>query len=206
MKNRRPRLTLAATAAAVALTLCGCASSATTGSTPTGAAPPPPATPSPLFSPTPYPTGTAGTLRAPLPDPATVNGQDAGAVGRAAVTVMFQIDTAVDVSPRDATVRAAPYLTTAYAAELASHQAMAAPGAQWGNWTAHDAYTIASVTLTSQAGAPADTTTEADRTYTVTTTAHGRDGYTDTTPVGTAFVVLARNGADPWRVSTIQIR
>ncbi|MFF1792823.1 hypothetical protein ACFVXQ_01030, partial [Kitasatospora sp. NPDC058263] len=103
------------------------------------------------------------------------------------------MDTAVDASPRDATVRAAPFLTAAYAAELTSHRAVAAPGAQWNAWSTHNAYTTASVTPIHQAGAPADTDTEAYRTYTVTTTAHGLDGYTDTAPVGAAYVTLARN-------------
>lgn len=206
-----PRRTLAAVAAAAAvLALTSCASSTTARSSDAASTAPAPAgSPTPTSLPTvaPYPTGASGSPRAPLPNPSKVNGSSPDAVAEAALTVMFSEDTRIDTSPRDATVRAAPYLTPVYAADLADHQAAAAPGAQWNTWAAHNAYTTASVTPAPDSGAPADTTTSAFRTYTVTATAHGTDGYTDVEAVGTAFVELVRNGAaDPWRVSDVEIR
>ncbi|WP_327072044.1 hypothetical protein [Kitasatospora sp. NBC_01302] len=197
---------------ALLLALAGCGMPMTPGSNTAPAsaagpqaAPPTGTTPS-LPHPT-YPTGSPGTPRGLLPDPAHVNGQDPDAVAQAALTLMYAMDTTFDTTPHDATVRAAPFLTAVYADTLKSHQPASAPGAQWQTWTAHHAYTTATVTPAQDPGRPADTDTTAYRQYTITTTAHGDDGYTDPTgPAGTAYVVLTRASSGPWQVSTVQIR
>jgi len=215
--TRTTRTTALATAAAV-LALAGCASNATTvqpGQSATqapGTALPNPlqptaATPSGAPTAAPYPTGSSGSPRATLPDPTQVNGQNADAVAEAALTVMYSMDTRIDTTPRNAVLRAVPYLTKAYATELAGSQVYAAPGAAWNDWAAHGAYTTATITPAPDSGAPTDTATTAYRSYTVTTTAHGTDSYMDTDQVGTAFVELTRSGwSSPWRVALVQIR
>lgn len=153
----------------------------------------------------PYPTGSPGVPRGPLP--ANVDEADPDAVAQAALHVMYAMDTTIDTTPYDATVRAAPYLTPEYAAELKAHQPAMAPGAQWDTWTSHHAYTTAMVTPAEDPGRPPDTRTMAYRQYTVTTVAHGDGGYTDTSgPGATAFVELIRVDGGPWRVTNLLVR
>lgn len=211
--SRPARAGQAAAAAALLLALAACGTSPPNPDDPADAASSPAAvssttavtttTPS---SPAPaYPSGTPGTPRGN--SPAAVNERNPDAVARAALTAMYASDTRIDTSPHDAIVRAARYMTTKYAAELKAAQPHAAPGAQWQEWTDHHSYTIATITESNDAGRPADTPTTAYRQYTVSATAHGDAGYTDTEQVGTAFVELTRDAAgDPWRVATVQIR
>ncbi|MBV9026448.1 MAG: hypothetical protein JO362_22245 [Streptomycetaceae bacterium] len=217
MSNTTTRTGQAAAAAVMILALAACGTMPT--NPPDAKAPtkptvpadsanaPAPTSTTPSLTPPTYPTGKAGIPRGPLPNPARVNGQDPDAVVVAALTVMYAMDTAIDTTPHDATVRAAPYLTPAYADQLKDHQPAMAPGAQWQTWTAHHAYTTATITPAEDPGRPSDTPTTAYRQYTITTTAHGDDGYTDPAgPTGTAFVELTRTDGGPWRVATVQVR
>lgn len=202
----------AACAVALLLTLAACgtmpsdptADPAPPGTTATTAMPSAGAPAGP--SPQPYPTGSAGTPRGPLTDPKQVDGQDPDAVTRAALTVMYTIDTTIDTTPHDATIRATPYLSDAYAAALRNHQAMTAPGAQWQTWTEHHAYTTVALQPAEDPGRPSDTATTAYRHYQITTTAHGDDGWTAPGTTAVAFVQLSRATAGaPWRIATLRI-
>ena len=151
----------------------------------------------------PLPTGSGGTPRPGLPK--NVDTGSADAVGRAALTVMWTMDTAIDTSQYNATVRAAPYLTTKYAAELKAAPPRSAPGAEWTTWTQHKAWTTVALESADEAGRPSDTPTDAYRTWTVTTTPHGTDGWTGDPTVTTAFVSLTHT-AGSWKVSAVQVQ
>jgi hypothetical protein len=203
----------AAAAAAVLFALAACGTTPTDNAPPATPDSPSASVPSPTASAEPdepaeaYPSSSSSRApRAPKPKPGKVDGQDPDAVATAALAVMYASDTQTDTTPHDATVRAAPYLTPTYAAELEDAQPHAAPGAQWQNWTDHHAYTTATITPAQDSGRPADTATTAYRQYTVAATAHGDNGYRDTEQVGTAFVQLTRTGGKPWRVGTLQIQ
>lgn len=151
----------------------------------------------------PLPTGSGGTPRPGLPK--NVDTSSADAVGRAALTVMWTMDTTIDTSQYDATMRAAPYLTTKYAAQLKAAPPRSAPGAEWTTWTQHKAWTTVALESADEAGRPSDTPTDAYRTWTVTTTPHGTDRWTGDPTVTTAFVSLTRSGG-AWKVSAVQVQ
>lgn len=214
-KARAGRAAAAAAVLGAVLAACGTTPTDPTArpappdtSTTTAAAAPAPSTadPSAITAAQPYPTGSTGTPRGTLPVPSHVNGQDPSAIATAALSVMYAMDTRMDTSPHDATVRATRYLTPKYGAELRAEQPRSAPGAQWQDWADHHAYTTATISPADDAGRPSDSPTIAYRQYTVTVTARGDTGYSDVEQVGTAFIELTRTGSNPWRISTIQIR
>ncbi|MEU7230048.1 hypothetical protein [Streptomyces chrestomyceticus] len=209
----RHRTTVAAVLAAAVLAGCGTTPTdpaadaeptraAAPSSPPTKAAEPTSEPPEP----SPLPSGAASTPRAGLPDPKKVNGQDPSAVGAAALTTMWTFDTAHDVSQHDATVRAIPYTTPKYGQGIRDTPPRSAPGAEWQRWATHHAYTKVTLTPSQDAGAPEDTPTDAYRTWTVTSTPHGDDGWTAEPTAVTAFVHLTRAGSAPWRVNAVQIQ
>ncbi len=178
---------------------------------------PGPATPSPVSSqpaapvseppePAPLPAGASGTPRPGIPDPQRVDGQDATAVGRAALTVMWTFDTALDVSQHDASLRALPYLTPEYGEEVRNTPRRAAPGADWNLWSSHHAYTTAELTPADDAGRPADTAAQSVHTFVITATPHGDNGWTGPAVTATAFVQLTRAGSQPWKVAAVQVQ
>jgi hypothetical protein len=219
--SRPARAPQAAAAVVLLLTLAACGSispPASDDSANAAASPPatsPPATTPPVTS---SPTAAAVTPSVPARSespraagtprggaPAAVDERNPGAVAQAALATMYTSDTRIDTGPRNAIVRATRYMTPAYAAELTTASPPPA-GAQWQQWVDHQAYTTATVSEANDAGRPADTATTAYRQYAVSVTAHGPSAYTDTAPVGTAFVELTRAGENPWRVSAIQLR
>ncbi|WP_067067585.1 hypothetical protein [Carbonactinospora thermoautotrophica] len=141
----------------------------------------------------------------PLPDPQKVDGADPDAVSRAAVTVMWTMDTTIDTSQYQAELRAAPYLTADYAARLRQYPPVAAPGAQWNQWAAHRAYTTVRLTP-GYDDRPLDTATTAHRQWSVTATPIGRDGWRGQPVTATVFVTLTRTGpGQPWRVAAVTV-
>jgi hypothetical protein len=162
--------------------------------------------PSPFASVQPVPAGRPGTPAGdPLPRLDQVDGRDPAAVVRGALTVMWRYDTALDTTTNDAVLRATPWLTTPYAAAQREHAPLAAPGAQWLEWTAHQAYTAVTVTPVSDA-APENTSTVDHSQWLVTAVPVGRDGWRGMTQISTVFVLAARSGpADPWRVSGVHV-
>ena len=98
-------------------------------------------------------------------------------------------------------------MTKSYARQLGQHHARSAPGAQWGEWTKHRAYTTVELAKTEDAVKPADTDTVAWRQWTVTTTPHGRDGWKQKPTTVVAYVHLLRSAADTaWRVTGVTVR
>jgi hypothetical protein len=127
----------------------------------TGGGPyPTPASPSPAA---PVASRSPVQSRVAVPRPGDVDGTDADAVGRGALTVLWTYDTAVDGGPHDAELRAADagWLTGAYAARLRARAPRSAPGAQWAQWARHRARTAVTLERAEDAARPADTGTVA---------------------------------------------
>lgn len=192
-------------AALLAPVLTGCGATPGTGA-PDDSRPAPASTRTAIEEPPeagPLPTATAGPPRPGLPR--KVDHADPGAVSEAALTVMWTIDTKIDISPHDATLRAIPYVTPEYATEIKDTPQRSGPGAEWNSWAAHHAYTRVHLSPANDAGKPPDTEADAYRTWTVTTTPHGDEGWTGEATTVTAFVELARSGRT-WKVNAVQIQ
>jgi hypothetical protein len=199
------RAAAAAVAAAAVLAAAGCSSNHSTVTTVGGKAPAPSASGSSFPTSEPLPTGAAGTPPIPLPAPSTVNDQDPNAVSKAVVTIQWTMDTTIDTSQYQAEMRSAPFLTPSYLAILKAHPPVAAPGAQWNEWSSHRSYTTVA-TLAEHDDQPADTATEARRQWGITVTPHGRDGWHGIPTTATVFVTMSRSGpGSPWRVSAITV-
>jgi hypothetical protein len=122
---------------------------------------------------------------------------------------MWTFDTTVDGRPYDAEVRTADagWLTPAYADTLRGHQAQIVPDAQWQQWARHRAYTTVTLRTAEDAAKPADSGTGAWRQWIVTTTPHGRDGWTGAPTSVAAYVHLTRSAADtPWHTADITVQ
>ncbi|MFC9233637.1 hypothetical protein ACFTZI_32560 [Streptomyces decoyicus] len=215
-KKLRHRAAAATTAAALAAVLAACG---TTPTTPGGDDAPPkaaaspgteaPAEPSqdPTEAASALPTGATGTPRGDLPDPKTVNGHDPDAVSKAALTAMWTVDTRLDVSQHDASLRAIPYTTPKYAKGIKSTPPRSAPGAEWARWADHHAYTKVTMSDANDAGAPPDTATDAYRTWTLTSTPTGDAGWKGDPTTITAFVYLTRSSKNAdWKVDAVQLQ
>jgi len=153
----------------------------------------------------PLPSGASGTPRPGLPNPKKVR-DNPSAVSKAALTVMWTVDTRIDVSLHDASVRAAAYATPKYARQVRDTPPRSAPGAEWHTWASHEAYTKVKLTPADDAGTPPDTEVKAYRTWTVTTTPHGAKGWTGDPTTVTAFVQLTGKADKGWKVNAVQIQ
>ncbi|MEU7318814.1 hypothetical protein [Streptomyces sp. NPDC007083] len=150
-----------------------------------------------------------GTPKGGVPKPGDVDGRDADEVAEGTLTAMWTHDTTVDDGPGDAARRTADagWLTRSYARQLADHRGGSAPDAQWRRWADHRAYTTVASERTEDAAKPPDTDTVAWRQLTVTTTPHGRDGWTRKPASVVAYVHLVRKSADAvWRVADVTVR
>jgi hypothetical protein len=199
------RAAAAALAVLAALTAAGCASShgsvATVGAT--SARPAAGSTGFPTSQP--LPSGTAGSLPVELPQPSSIDDQDPSAVSKSVVLIQWTMDTTIDTSQYQAELRSAPFLTAGYLASLKANPPVAAPGAQWNDWTSHHA-TTAVATLAEHDDQPIDSPTQARRQWGITVTPHGRDGWTGTPVTATVFVTMSRAGTEsPWLVSAITV-
>lgn len=139
-----------------------------------------------------------------LPDSRRVDQQDATALSRAALSVMYTVDSTVDAGLRDARLRAARYLTPDYTERIKAEPVQYAAGV----WRLHRAYlTVQLRPLQREAGAPKDNPTAAYRQWEVTTTPTGRDDWRGVARKFMAYVALIRSSEDePWRISGVQTR
>ncbi|GAB2717991.1 hypothetical protein [Kitasatospora kifunensis] len=204
------RIRAAAATAVLAALLAGCSSSTAppaprpepSGSTSANGATPhyPQAAPSQL-------AGKVGTPPVQLPDAAQVNSQDPAAVSRAAVTVIWTMDTDIDVSQHNAEVRATPFYSARHAAEVANAAPQAAPGADWAQWSQHRAYTTVALRPANEDGRPSDTPTEATYRWSLTLNPIGRDGWHGTPQTMAVLTVLTRDDpSQPWRLDSLTLQ
>lgn len=215
--TRRRRLAAASAAAALTAVLAaGCAVFSDGGSqdaappkhpVPSGTGPyPDPVRPSEAA---PLPSGKSGEPQGGVPSPGSVDGTNATAVSRAALTVLATYDTAIDASRNDAGRRAADagWCTATYAGQLREAVSRSLPGADWETWASHRAYTKPRLTETEEAGRPSDTDTTAYRQWTITLTPTGRDGWTGSEEAHVAYAELTRTAASqPWRLNAVTIQ
>lgn len=154
-----------------------------------------------LSSPAPTTASPAVPRGLGLPNLKRLDQSDATAVSRAALILIWTVDSATDQGQQDAYKRAAPLLDSVYKAVIAGQGG----GGAFGLWSRHRAY--AKVRLTQQTplgDVPADTPTLAHRQWKITVTPTGRDGWKDAPVHATAFVTLKRDKpSGPWRVSAV---
>lgn len=168
-------------------------------------APPTPGAASSIPVPSAAPPSPPANPRLPagLPDPRRIDQKNATAVSRAALTVMYTVDSTVDAGLRDAKLRAARYLTRDYRAEVAAEPRQYIPA----EWRRHRAYLAVRLEpLPREAGAPSDTATTAYRQWQMTTIPTGRDDWRGTARPSVAFMTLARSSErDPWRIRDVLV-
>lgn len=155
----------------------------------------------------PTPVGGVKTLPG-LPEFAAVDAQDPTDVARAALITVRMIDTTIDPErggDLGARMRAVRYLSATFAQRLLGQPDQVPPAIQWRQWLDHRAYIRVRLEA-APADRPADTSTTAYRSWTLTTTPAGRDGWRGTSATNSADVILQRARAvDPWRVDQLTI-
>lgn len=122
-------------------------------------------------------------------------------MSRAALTIMYTVDSTVDAGLREAKLRAARYLTPGYTAKVRAEPRQYVPE----EWRRHRAYLAVRLkALPREAGAPSDGATAAYRQWEMTTTPTGRDGWRGTPRRSVVYMALARPSEhEPWRVSDV---
>ncbi|MEU9838788.1 hypothetical protein AB0C69_06130 [Actinomadura sp. NPDC048032] len=166
----------------------------------------PRATPAPSTAPTsaissPPPATASPKVPGGLPDLTRLDHYDATAVSKAALTLMWLVDSTTDHSQRDAYQRAMPLLDDFYKVSVSDQPGGVVPG----QWTEHHAYAkVRLARRTPEGDVPADTPTLAHRGWGITVTPTGRDGWKGSPVHATAFVTLRRKDPSaPWRVSAV---
>jgi hypothetical protein len=153
----------------------------------------------------PLPSGRPLGDDAHVPSPSGVDDGDATSVSRAWVEVAYGYDTKYDMSPHDAVLRTARWLTPAKRKAERAYRPASGAGESWNSWAAHKAWTTVEVEFDDDGDAPSDTATEAYRAVFVDGEAHGRDGWTGTGPQATVYLKLVRSGkGEPWRVDDVR--
>ncbi len=176
---------------------------ATLSSAPTRAATAAPMTTARPFAPTPVPTGRAGTPAGGLPPTSTLTSANPDVAAVAGLTAYHRADTALDLGPADTHRRTLPWTTGQLADGIRGDRPVTGPGATWTTLAAHHGYSIVTVRRAYDDGAPTDTRTAVYRQFTVTTTPHGRDGWTGPPVTHTDFLTLTRTGSG-WRIAGLQ--
>ncbi len=196
------RLIVAAlTTAALTAALTSCSSNAR----PTAATTVSPSlTPSGPTAPPTAPTSVRPTAPAPFVAPATINQRDATAVSRAALTIMWSVDSIRDhAGQRDAYLRASVYFTRDYATRI---RRTFAPQRLPGLWEQHKAFNAVEVKAIEDEDQASDTPTHAGRQWSLTITPTGRDGWTGETFTVLAFTELVRaDNRHPWRLTNVVV-
>lgn len=211
----RRRALLAATSALLLLTATACGTgSPSSETTPTttesspldydGPTTPPAPTATPFMTPTaPLPPATArpneqpgtpgrsGMPRGLAPAAATPDRGDPTAVAAAFSLMLTTYDARIDNQPADAGRRAAVLATPTLAAELRQPPPGGNPGISWTELADHDGYTRCTATDATEAGAPADSASQATRAIRVSCAAAGNNWNGDA-QVQIIFVSLSK--------------
>lgn len=180
-------------------------SDATAGANPAAATPMPAwVTYQPTAKPAPPRTSTVTATGTPRGATAwtTANRTDSDAVGIAFVQRYNTRDTTTDTTPWTGPARAASLATPDYAKALTTATATS-PDDDWTTLQAHQGWTTVEAHRQPSNEAPADTPTARYRTYTVTITAHGPNGWQQTTHH--TQIVLLHHDTAGWRVQNTQI-
>ncbi|WP_420116574.1 hypothetical protein [Micromonospora sp.] len=133
-------------------------------------------------------------------DPATVDENNPNAIAVAAVITLYRWDSRTDLSPLDATQRAAAWFTPDLASDSTTGPARG--NAAWVELVDHDGYTTVTAVPANEYGQPPNTDTRALTQVSYTVTSIGADGWTTTSDPTVLRVRLARTSiSEPWRVS-----
>lgn len=150
------------------------------------------------------PSGRPGTPRGGIPTVGTLDRTDPDAVGAAFVRLAWTSDTRLDATPMDAGRRAAALAVPALARSLRTADPAAAPGAEWESWRRHHAYTRVQLQPNHDSGAPADTATDADRSWKVTVAPLGDHRWKGIPRTLVVYLALTRSGSS-WAVSDLKV-
>lgn len=124
-------------------------------------------------------------------------------MSRAALTVMYTVDSTVDEGLRNAQLRAARYFIPAYTAEVKAEPVQYVPE----EWRQHRAYLKVRLhPLKPETGAPSDGPKAAYREWDLTTIPTGRDRWRDAPSESVVYMALSRSSKrDPWRISAVTV-
>lgn len=161
-------------------------------------------------------TGAQGMAggQLPIPDQQTVPSAaqdmagaeptDATAVGEAFARGSWSIDTTSEVSEATAEARLDALMTPSLAARVAAAARSISPTATFAEWAAHRVVTRVEVAQTHDPGAPPDTPTAAVRSFAVTVTPVGAEGWAGQVITEVEFITLTRPGpGEPWRIADV---
>ncbi|WP_431679097.1 hypothetical protein [Kitasatospora sp. KL5] len=153
----------------------------------------------------PLPSGRPLGPDSPITPPPAGGRQDPTAVALAWAATAYGYDTAYDISPHDALLRAAAagLLDDRLAGQEREYAPRAGAGADWLGWSRHRAWTEAGAVLGTEEHSP-DTERSAQRQLLVDGTAHGRDGWNGPGPKAAVFLTLERGADGHWRISQIE--
>ncbi|MBE1532865.1 hypothetical protein [Actinomadura algeriensis] len=159
--------------------------------------------PSGAHAPSPGTSTSAAPLPSDLPAPPRVDRKDATAVAKAALTIMYTVDSTVDTGLRDAKLRAVRFLTPGYTAEVNAAPRQYVPA----EWHRHRAYLAVRLqSLGREAGAPSDGLATAYRQWKMTTTPTGRDRWRGSPTEQMVYMVLTKSSeSEGWRVSDVVV-
>ena len=130
---------------------------------------------------------------------------DATVVGQLFALGTWTIDASTDRSEVDAEARLVSLMAPDLAALVEEAGGTVQPPAEFAVWRRHAAVTTASAVPTHDAGAPPDTPTGADRSFAITVTPRGRDGWVGPAMAAIEFITLSRPGpGEPWRIADVQ--
>jgi len=192
--------------AAAALTGCAASPAGGPGALPSGSSSPTAALTLPSIPPATKPAqplpAPHGGRRIPLPR-LHVAWSNPSSVSAAALTVMYTMDTSADTSQYQAELRAAPYLSPTYLAQLRAAPPVSAPGAQWDTWTAHQATTTVKLTA-EHTDQPPGTASTTYRQWGITATPEGTHHWRGQPLTATAFVTLTKISGR-WLVSAVTV-
>lgn len=136
--------------------------------------------------------------------PSAIDQRDATAVSRAALTIMWSVDSIRDrAGQRDAYLRASVYFTRDYATRI---RRTFAPQRLPGLWEQHKAFNAVEAKAIDDEDQASDTPTRAGRQWSLTITPTGRDGWSGETFTVLAFTELVRaDNRHPWRLANVVV-
>ena len=129
---------------------------------------------------------------------------NADAVAQVFALGTWTIDAGSDGSELVAEARLVNLMTPGLATQVEEGSAAVQPTAQFALWRRHAAVTTASALATHDAGAPPDTPITADRSFAITVTPRGPDGWVGPPMTAIEFITLSRPGpGEPWRIADV---
>jgi hypothetical protein len=155
--------------------------------------------------PAPLPPGEPGKPAGPVPELDKVK-SDPDSVATAFVVTMKSMDSNIDMTWYDASMRGAPLMDQSYLRQRLGEPPRSGAGGEWIEWSKHKAYTVAVATAQPpEMGQPEDTAIIAYRRISVVVTPTGRDGWKGVPTKSTIFVTLSKSSPEAaWKVADVE--